>query len=124
MFRHEWRQAGSARTLVSIAVVDDTPEQQYLYPEFLLLQQLFERYGWSAVVAAVQALEWPDGRLWHGELAIDQVYNRLTDFYIEQAGNAALREALLQQGTVQTPHPRVHAQYADKRRLALFSDAA
>ena len=76
------------------------------------------------MIAAPQALEWRDGRLWHGDLAIDLIYNRLTDFYLEQAGNAALREAWLQKGVVLTPHPQAHALYADKRRLALFSDAA
>ena len=123
MFRHEWRLTGRARPLASIAIVDEAPEQQYLYPEFLLFQQLFERHGLHAVITGPASLEWRDGRLWHGDLAIDLVYNRLTDFYLEQAGSAALREAYLQQGVVLTPNPQLHALYADKRRLALFSDA-
>lgn len=36
MFRNEWLLAGHDRPLRSIAMVDDYPEQQYLYPEFLL----------------------------------------------------------------------------------------
>ena len=124
MFRHEWHLAGRGRPLASIAIVDEAPEQQYLYPEFLLFQQLFERHGLRAVIADPAALEWRDGTLWHGDLAIDLVYNRLTDFYLEQAASATLREAFVQQGVVLTPHPRAHALYADKRRLALFSNAA
>lgn len=124
MFRHEWRLSGQSRPLASIAIVDGAPEEQYLYPEFLLFQQLFERHGLRAVIADPAAFEWRDGRLWHGELAIDLVYNRLTDFYLEQASSAALREAYLQQGVVLTPHPRAHALYADKRNLALLSDGA
>jgi hypothetical protein len=124
MFRHEWRLSGQSRPLASIAIVDGAPEEQYLYPEFLLFQQLFERHGLRAVIADPAALEWRDGRLWHGELAIDLVYNRLTDFYLTQASSAALREAYLQQAVVLTPHPQAHALYADKRHLALFSDAA
>jgi hypothetical protein len=130
MFRHEWRVSGLAgpnattRPLASIAIVDEAPEGQYLYPEFLLFQQLFERHGLRAVIADPAALEWRDGVLWHGELAIDLVYNRLTDFYLEQASSAALREAYLQHAIVLTPHPQAHALYADKRHLALFSDAA
>ena len=129
MFRHEWRLsglaglAGQTRPLASIAIVDEAPEQQYLYPEFLLFRQLFERHGLRAVITGPAALEWRDGRLWHGELAIDLVYNRLTDFYLEQADSAALREATLQQDVALTPNPRLHALYADKRRLVLFSDA-
>ena len=135
MFRHEWQLAGATaaltagiggntRALASIAIVDVAPEDQYLYPEFLLFQQLFERQGLRAVIADPSALEWRDGVLWHGDLAIDLVYNRLTDFYLEQPGSAALREAYLQQAVVLTPHPQAHALYANKRHLALFSDAA
>jgi hypothetical protein len=124
MFRHEWRLAGRTRPLSSIAIIDETPEQQFLYPEFLLFRRLFERHGLRAIIADPAALEWRDGILWHDDLAIDLVYNRLTDFYLEQPNNAALREAYLQQGAVLTPHPQGHALYADKRRLALFSDAA
>ena len=131
MFRHEWQLSGltaglsgGTRPLASIAIVDVAPEDQYLYPEFLLFQQLFERHGLRAVIADPAALDWRDGVLWHGDLAIDLVYNRLTDFYLEQPGSAALREAYLHQAVVLTPHPQAHALYANKRHLALFSDAA
>lgn len=124
MFREEWRLAGQTRPLASIAVVDATPDQQYLYPEFLLFQQLFERHGIRAVVADPATLEWRGGALWHGDLAIDLVYNRLTDFYLEEPCNAPLRAAYLDREVVLTPHPQAHALYADKRHLALFSDAA
>ncbi len=130
MFRHEWSLSslsGSTehpRSLTSIAIVDTAPQEQYLYPEFLLFQQLFERHGIRAVIADPSALVWRNGLLWRGDLAIDLVYNRLTDFYLVQKDSAALREAYLQQAVVLTPHPQAHALYADKRRLVLFSDAA
>ena len=127
MFHKEWHLAGRTRPLASIAIVaivDEAPEAQYLYPEFLLFQQLFERHGLCAVIASPESLEFRNGVLQHDDLAIDLVYNRLTDFYLEQATSAALREAYLQQAVVLTPHPRAHALYADKRRLVLFSDAA
>ena len=126
MFRHEWRVGlgGQTRPLETIAIVDQSPEDQYLYPEFLLFQQLFGRHGLRAVISGPASLEWRGGKLWHGELAIDLVYNRLTDFYLENPDSAALREAYVQQGIVLTPNPQLHALYADKRQLALFSDAA
>lgn len=124
MFRNEWTLSGRTRALATIAIVDVAPEDQYLYPEFLLFQQLFERHGLCAVIADPAALEWRDGVLWRGDLAIDLVYNRLTDFYLEQPNSAALRETYMQQGVVLTPHPQAHALYADKRHLSLFSDAA
>ena len=124
MFRREWRLAGHSRPLTTIAIVDEAPQQQYLYPEFLLFRELFERHGLEAVIADPSELECRDGRLWHGDLAIDVVYNRVTDFYLDQPSNAVLRQAWLEQAAVLTPHPQAHALYADKRRLALFSDDA
>lgn len=124
MFLEEWRLAGRSRPLRSIAIVDEAPSQQYLYPEFLLFESLFARHGLQAVVADPADLQWRGGTLWHGDLAIDLVYNRLTDFYLEQPASAALREAHEQQGVVLTPHPQAHALYADKRHLAVFCDAA
>ena len=123
MFRHEWLLAGRNTPLKSIAIVDSQPAGQYLYPEFLLFQQLFERHGIHAVIADPSELKWHNGALHHESVVVDLVYNRLTDFYLDQPDSEALREAYLDRGVVVTPHPQAHALYADKRRLALFSDA-
>ena len=122
MFHQEWALSGQQRPLRSIAIVDEAPEQQYLYPEFLLFQQLFQRHGLQAVIADPAELSLRDGRLWHGDLAIDLVYNRLTDFALEAPANATLRQAYLERATLLTPHPQAHALYADKRNLALLCD--
>jgi hypothetical protein len=123
MFRREWALAGHQRPLRSIAIVDETPEQQYLYPEFLLFQQLFERHDLRAVIAAPDQFTLEGGALWHDGQPIDLVYNRLTDFALEAPASATLRAAYLAHAAVLTPHPRAHALYADKRNLALLSDA-
>lgn len=123
MFRHEWSLSGQQQPLRTIAIVDEAPAQQYLYPEFLLFQQLFERHGLQAVIADPAELSLRDNRLWHGDLAIDLVYNRLTDFYLTSSSCDTLREAYLSNATVLTPHPQAHALYADKRNLALLSNA-
>jgi len=124
MFVREWALAGRERPLRSIAIVDEAPEQQYLYPEFLLFQRLFEQRGLRTVIVGPTDLQWRGGVLWAGDIAIDLVYNRLTDFYLVEPASSALREAYLEDGVVLTPNPRAHALYADKRNLALFSDAS
>jgi hypothetical protein len=123
MFQREWALAGHHRPLQSIAIVDEAPQQQYLYPEFLLFQRLFRRHGLQAVIADPSEFTLRGGVLRHGELAIDLVYNRLTDFSLSAPASAALREAYLEHAAVLTPHPQAHALYADKRNLALLSDA-
>ena len=54
--------------------------------------------------------------------AIDLVYNRLTDFALEQESHAVLRDAYLADAVVLTPHPQAHALYADKRNLVALTD--
>lgn len=125
MFRSEWRRARaddpSDASLRRVAIVDDAPQEQYLQPEFLLFQRLFEGAGIAAVVADPRELSFTGGVLQHDGEPVDLVYNRLTDFALDEPANAALREAYEQDAIVLTPHPRAHALYADKRNLALFS---
>lgn len=123
MFRNEWRLSGRPGELRTIAIVDEAPQQQYLYPEFVLFKRLFERHGLRAVIADPRDLMLRDDRLWCGDLPIDLVYNRLTDFMLDEPANGAVRAAWLDDLAVVTPHPRAHALYADKRNLALLTDA-
>jgi len=122
VFDREWRAAGGTGA-ATVAIVDERPEAQYLYPEFRLFQALFERRGWRAVIADPAALTHRDGRLRLGDVAIDLVYNRLTDFSLEHPSSAALLSAYLAGAVVLTPHPRAHALYADKRLLVWLADA-
>lgn len=124
MFHEEWRLAGRSTPLRTIAIVDEQPEQQYLYPEFLLFQRLFEQHGLRSFITDPQALRFEDGQLRLGDEVIDLVYNRLTDFYLVQPAHAALRSAWQHRSAVITPNPRAHALQADKRHLIAFSDAA
>ncbi|MDP2133584.1 MAG: hypothetical protein Q8J99_08250 [Sulfuritalea sp.] len=107
-----------------IAIVDQAPQTQYLYPEFVLFRRLFEHAGIAAVICDPQELAFRDGALWHGDDRIDLVYNRLTDFALDAPANAALRAAWLADAALITPHPQAHALYADKRNLVALSDDA
>lgn len=122
MMQHEWRAAGRTAPLTRIAIVDENPAGQFLHPEFVLFEKLFRRHGLDAVIAAPAELALRDRRLWAGTQPVDLVYNRLTDFSLDQPAQAVLREAWLANLTVVTPHPRAYALYADKRNLALLSD--
>jgi hypothetical protein len=143
MFRHEWThfcalhrrsasvmralhhpRVASGNFLQTIAIVDDAPHEQYLYPEFVLFQRLFEAAGMRAVISDPGELTLRDGALWHGATRVDLVYNRLTDFYFEEPRHRVLREAYLADAAAITPHPRVHALFADKRNLVVLGDDA
>lgn len=123
-FESEWRaQRGDGRP-ERIAIVDQQPQEQYLYPEFRLAQQVLQRAGIDALILSPEELHYDDGVLYGNDQRIDLVYNRLVDFGLEAPENAALRTAWLEGGAVITPNPRTHALFADKRNLAVMSDHA
>jgi hypothetical protein len=124
MIEAEWRAQGRSGRPASIAIVDDDPRGQFLYPEFLLAARTLERHGVRSVVADARDLEFIDGRLSANGQAIDVVYNRLVDFSLAEAAHASLRAAYESGAAVVTPNPRAHALFADKRNLTLMSDAA
>lgn len=123
MFRAEWHLERSTEPLGTVAIVDARPAEQFLYPEFLLFQSLFERHGISAVIADPHDFTIAGGALWVGDRKIDLVYNRLTDFYFESPESACLAEACRDGLAVFTPSPHVYALYADKRNMVLLSDS-
>ena len=124
MFLAEWRQQRGSGAPGRIAIVDDKPQEQYLYPEFVLFQQMLDKAGIETVIADAAELQFTGGRLTHDGKPIDLVYNRLVDFMLEGEAHTALRAAYETGAAVVTPNPHVYARLADKRNLVLLSDAA
>jgi hypothetical protein len=129
MFKDEWQAWGSARPLQTIAIVDESPEQQYLYPEFVRWQKLFEGHGIQTIVCGPEALVCNSaGQLSYQGVGIDLVYNRMTDFSLTHDASGALAQCWqvqvsgIKTGTLITPHPFAHALWADKRNLDWLSD--
>lgn len=125
-----------------VAIVDDDPEKQKLYIEFLLYQELFEKRGAQCEIVDRRDLEIREGKLWAKKAVrtgtsatqapkpvtrpgdfgpIDLVYNRTTDFYFEEASSRALRDAMMSSATVITPSPYDYRMLADKNRLVEWS---
>ncbi|MFP3945002.1 MAG: hypothetical protein ACLFWF_13985, partial [Alphaproteobacteria bacterium] len=124
MFESEWRrQRGTGRPR-RIAIVNNVPHEQYLYPEFMLARRLFEAYGIPVVIADPAELTRQGGQLYARGEPVDLVYNCLVDFAFDKARHRTLREAYLAGEVVITPNPRHHALLANKRNLTLLSDLA
>ena len=121
MFRHEWQLARGETSLNCIAIVDEHPQSQYLYPEFLLAKEAFESAGIACVIADPSELTpTPNGLTVAGQ-HIDLIYNRLTDFDLQQ--HPHLLNTWQNNQLVLTPNPAHYQRYADKRKLAQLSDA-
>jgi hypothetical protein len=123
MFHDEWFRQNGAVPIGRIAIVDDAPHEQYLYPEFVLARQLLRSAGLEAEVIDARQLTFDGVRLFAEGKEIGLVYNRLVDFDLSQPEHLSLREAYIRGSVVLTPNPRNHALLADKRNLALLSDA-
>ena len=120
MFRNEWRLERGEVPLKNIAIVDEQPESQYLLPEFQLAKAMLERAGIAAHIVDPVALEARDDGLYCSGARIDLIYNRLTDFDLQQYPH--IHSAWDRQQVVLTPNPEHYRRYADKRKLAQFSD--
>ncbi len=83
MFRNEWCLARGDAQLKTVAIVDEQPQAQYLYPEFLLAQQMFERAGMVAHIVDPSALQTREDGLYINGQRVDLIYNRLTDFDLQ-----------------------------------------
>jgi len=121
MFRNEWRLERGSAPLASIAIVDEQPDQQYLYPEFLLAKDLFERDGLAVHIADPSMLKAREDGMYFGNDKIDMIYNRLTDFSLKH--HPALLAAYAVGKVVLTPSPLHFSSFSDKRNLARLTDA-
>jgi hypothetical protein len=122
MFREEWCRQRRSGELKRIAILDDAPEAQHLFPEFQLAPALLRARGIDAVIGDPRDLVRDgDGVSLAGQ-RIDLVYNRLVDFAFGDPAHAALRAAYLDDRVVVTPNPHVYAVFADKRNLSLLSN--
>ena len=124
MFTKEWRSFKNDQNAIlkTIAIVDESPAEQFLYPEFLLFKALFKSKGIHAIIAGPDELKIIDGKVSIEDTTIDLIYNRTTDFYFESPSCKTLREVYLQDLAAITPNPFQHAVFANKQNLCILSN--
>ncbi len=122
MFLNEWHLQRGEKPLMTIAIIDEKPQQQFLYPEFKMAQHLFESHSITTIIADPSELQFINNQLSHKGQVIDLVYNRLTDFWLDKPQHSTLRQAYEMGAVVVTPNPHHYAFYADKRNLVVLSD--
>jgi hypothetical protein len=120
MFLAEWTAAGREGRPGLIAIVDNAPKDQFLYPEFLLAAKLLNEHGLKTIIVAPEEFTFEDNILHFGGTPIDMIYNRLTDF--DLSGHAHIRQAWQAGKVVLTPDPIAHRRMADKRNLVRLSE--
>jgi hypothetical protein len=104
-----------------VAIVDDELASQALLPEMHALADLLRRRVSTVLVLDAGGLEYRDGRLRRGEIAIDRIYWRSTDFVLDEPRHADIRLAVREGSTILAPSPEAYSAIADKRRFLQWS---
>lgn len=106
MFLNELQLCGYAAN-EDIGIVDLKPPEQRLYLEFLIYQQMFKKHGVAAKILDVQEVTG----------APHFLYNRYTDFYLQDEISKNLRSLFNSCQINLSPHPWDYFLLADKQRL-------
>lgn len=106
MFKKEIQLAGGSKN--SVAIIDEKPELQRLYVEFLVYQQIFKSKGIECEIFNYDQVD---------ELKkFALVYNRYTDFFLSQNESTSLKD-LFNAKLNLSPNPYEYFLLADKQRL-------
>jgi len=105
-----------------VAIIDENPTEQYLYPEMAAFADLFRAWGVPTEIVEPRRLHASaEGVSFDGQ-PVDLVYNRHCDFYLASDEMAGLRQAYLASKVCLTPNPHMYGLLADKRRMILWAD--
>lgn len=97
---------------LSVAIIDEEPEKQRLYIEFLVYQELFKQWGWDSKILDYRKLE---------TTTTDFIYNRYNDFFLNSPTSAELKSSFLNRKSCFSPNPYEYFLLADKQRMIDWS---
>jgi hypothetical protein len=97
---------------LSVAIIDEEPEKQRLFVEFLVYQELFKQWGWDSRILDYRQLK---------TATTDFIYNRFTDFFLANPESAELKKAFLNKQSCFSPNPYEYFLLADKQRMIDWS---
>lgn len=126
MFKNEFTIfSNNQKNLQTIAIVDENPSEQFLYPEFEICQKILAKNNIQTIISSPENLSIQNNNLYYNNsIKIDFVYNRLTDFYLRSnAKNNALLTAYQNDFAAISPNPKIYDLYANKNNLINLSNA-
>ena len=94
-----------------LSIFDEQPEKEGLYFEFLLYQEWLKKLGIKCNIISADNYE---------KLALKNIYNRHTDFYLEQISRQTQFKDYYENRRIFSPNPKGYFLFADKKRLNVF----
>ena len=116
MFKNEFKKTTS-KDLKTVAIIDENPETQYLYPDMVICKNVLEKNGIKTFVIDSKDLQIVGETALYNGTTIDLVYNRLTDFYFKNEENKKFLPLLESTTTVISPNSNDYTLFADKANL-------
>ena len=108
MFHAEWS---------TIAIMDEQVRDQYMYPEMCAYADLLRQGGRKVWVCCPEDVDLTEAGLFIDGQRLDAIYNRHTDFYLEDKPLQHIRTAYERGQVAINPHPRSYALIGDKSRM-------
>ncbi|MBO9666720.1 MAG: hypothetical protein J7501_07880 [Bdellovibrio sp.] len=96
-----------------VAITDDKPSEQRLFIEFLVYNELFKSWGWDSRIV--------DYRDLFKDFSPEFIYNRYTDFFLNEDSSTILREKFVNGEVCLSPNPYEYLLLADKQRMIEWS---
>ena len=116
MFKDKFSEI-SNKELKTVAIVDEKPDKQFLYPDFLICKDILEKFGIKTfILDSIDLIYKADG-LYFNDIKIDFIYNRLTDFSLEKKENLVLADAFSKGKVMVSPNHLDHKLFAEKSNL-------
>ena len=111
MFLEENQLSGQKK--FNLTILDENPEQQRLYVEFLIYKSLLQKNNLSCQIADISEVE----KIRDSSL----VYNRYTDFYLQEPKSATIKTLFNEAKINLSPNPYEYFLLADKERFIDWS---
>ena len=122
-FLQEWRSFSAAKQpLQRVALLDENPTDQPLYPEVVACRDWLQEQGLAATIVAPEQLQADESGVSFAGQRLDLIYNRHCDFFLEEPQLAGIRAAYLAGNVCLSPNPFAYGLLADKRRMIIWSD--
>jgi hypothetical protein len=101
----------------AIAIMDEQVRDQYMYPEMCAYADLLRHDGRKVWVCSPEDVGLTEAGLFIDGQRLDAIYNRHTDFYLEDRPLQHIRMAYERGQVAINPHPRSYALIGDKSRM-------
>ena len=92
---------------LTATIIDEKPQEQRLFIEFLVAQSYFRQWGWNCQIENFDSVS----------ANPDFIYNRFTDFFLGRPESKKLREEFLNRKVCLSPNPFEYFLLADKERM-------